>query len=437
VFIIHPTGNANARNAALAFTEAGLLEEFWTAIAPNASRIGSFLKRLPGGGELMRRDVPELVIPFTRQRPSLEILRLISNRLGATQLIRHETGLASVDAVYRDLDAHVSRRLQTVRPSAVYAYEDGALESFRNARGRDIRTIYDLPIGYWRTARKIAQEEADRLPDWAGTLPGLRDSPEKLQRKDEELRLADAIIVASQFTAATLSDAPFPLPKPLIIPYGCGEGEERLEGAKVERYEGVAGEQLGRVKVERDSTGRRQSNPLRVLFVGSLSQRKGIYELFRSLESLGNRVSLTLVGRKAGESEARDQHLQRHRWIPTLAHDQVLALMREHDVLVFPSLFEGFGLVITEALSQGIPVITTPHTAGPDVLTHGQEGFIVPIRDWEAIAAHLEKLDQDRDLLASMKIAALATARANPWSKYRQRLVEAVRGVVGEESVNR
>jgi glycosyltransferase involved in cell wall biosynthesis len=100
--------------------------------------------------------------------------------------------------------------------------------------------------------------------------------------------------------------------------------------------------------------------------------------------------------------------------------------MRRHDVLVFSSLFEGFGLVVTEALSQGLPVITTPHTCGPDILEDGVDGFIVPIRNPEAIAEKLEHLASDRSLLAEMSQAALKKARILSWAEYRRRIVEVV-----------
>jgi glycosyltransferase involved in cell wall biosynthesis len=144
---------------------------------------------------------------------------------------------------------------------------------------------------------------------------------------------------------------------------------------------------------------------------------------------LGPAVELTLVGRKAGgHCPALDRELSRHRWIPSLPREKILAEMRAHDVLVFPSLFEGFGLVVTEALSQGLPVITTSHTCGPDVLTEGEDGFIVPIRDPQAIAGKLELLHRDRERLAGMSEAARKKSEMLKWADYRRRIVEVVTG---------
>src|SRR5206468_9345000 len=99
-------------------------------------------------------------------------------------------------------------------------------------------------------------------------------------------------------------------------------------------------------------------------------------------------------------------------WIPSLPHQQILKLMHEHDVLVFPSLFEGFGLVITEAMSQGTPVITTERTVGPDIIDHGQNGWIVEAGSTEALQQAIEELIFKPELVAETGLKAIETARA-------------------------
>jgi glycosyltransferase involved in cell wall biosynthesis len=169
--------------------------------------------------------------------------------------------------------------------------------------------------------------------------------------------------------------------------------------------------------------------------VGGLSQRKGIADLFEAMDLVKPHVELTVIGRKSTAAcAALDAALQKHRWIESLPREQILAEMRAHDVLVFPSLFEGFGLVVTEALSQGLPVITTSHTCGPDVLTEGEDGFIVPIRNPQAIAEKLALLHRDRECLAAMSVAASKKAKSLTWERYRQGVVEVVRETLALKS---
>lgn len=404
----HPTGNANVRQAMVALAEANLLTEFHSTIAVFGGSIAQGLSRLPGLGELRRRTYPDLLKSCTRSHALRESVRLASLRLGWHKLVAHECGWASIDRVYAEIDRSTAQAVARLKPDSVYCYEDGARETFLAAGAIGAKCIYDLPIGYWRTARRILTEEAERLPEWSSTLGGLKDSPDKLARKDDELRLANHILVASTFTAQTLQDCPFPVAPVLVVSYGADDA------AIFDR------------KFQATPCG-----SLKVLFVGGLSQRKGIADLFEAVEMVDAPVELTVIGRKPAENcAALESALKKHRWIESLPREKILQEMRAHDVLVFPSLFEGFGLVVTEALSQGVPVITTPHTCGPDVLTEGRDGFIVPIRDPQAIAEKLELLHRDRECLAAMSQAARRKAENLTWESYRRGVVSVVREVL-------
>jgi glycosyltransferase involved in cell wall biosynthesis len=310
-----------------------------------------------------------------------------------------------VDVIYRNLDRHVAKKVACFAPGPVYCYEDGALETFRAAKKVHSKCLYDLPIGYWRSAHSLFIEESQLQQEWAPTLSGLSDSSRKLERKDEELRLADRIFVASTFTRRTLEQCPFPIAPISVVPYGAD---------------------IGICSSPQKTT--KPSDPLRILFVGGLGQRKGLSYLLEAIKTLGPSVHLTLIGRKSVDScRPLDMATDTHRWIPSLPHEDILREMRNHDVFVFPSLFEGFGLVITEALSQGLPVITTPNTCGPDVISEGVDGFIIPIRDSEAIAEKIELLLRDRNLLAAMREAAQEKARQLTWANYRARLISDIK----------
>lgn len=406
ILVSHPSGNANVRAAALACADARILSRFYTSIAVFK---GTLLDKLSGFGplsELNRRRFDAGLHDTTRVWPLREMGRLLSMRLGFKQLVQHETGVFSVDAVWGNFDKRVAGVLKTEKRaglSAVYAYEDGALNSFIEAKELGLKCIYDLPIGYWKAAKTLLTAEQERWPEWAPTLTGLRNSEAKLQRKDEELRLADIIFVASSFTARTLNAYDGKLAPVQVIPYGFPPVvENRTYHSDVKK-------------------------PLRLLFVGGLSQRKGIADLFAAVANIGEGVELTVVGRKTNaECSALDEALSRHKWIPSLPHGEVLSLMREHDVLVFPSLFEGFGLVITEAMSQGTPVITTDRTAGPDLITHGENGWIIEAGSTPALQEAIVKLVGKPELVAAAGRAAMETAKLRPWEKYGQELSEAI-----------
>jgi glycosyltransferase involved in cell wall biosynthesis len=400
ILFSHPTGNANVRAALKGLQKQDLLSYFYTSIA---SFSGSFLDRLSNFSplaEIKRRKFESTLQKVTVSHPFKELGRLIATKLGLLSLTKHETGYFCVDAVYNGIDKKVANALRTNnKVDAVYAYEDGAFHSFKRAKELGITCLYDLPIGYWRTARLLLEEERNLRPDWASTLTGFRDSKNKLERKDTELALADQIIVASSFTKQTLDNYPGQLAPITVIPYGfppviAGRVYEPLE-----------------------------NRPLKLLFVGGLSQRKGIANLVEAVDQLGDAVVLTIVGHKAAEDcVPLNEALKRHNYIPSMSHENILKIMREQDVFVFPSLFEGFGLVITEAMSQGTPVITTNRTAGPDLIEDGKNGWLVEAGSTKALKQCIEMLLSNPHLVQEAGLAAMKTAILRPWDSYSREL---------------
>jgi starch synthase len=412
IVLVHPTGNEFVRHALVGLDDAGLLGEFWTCISWNSKSILNEIMPESFAAELQRRSFPQVRSRIIRTRPFTEIMRLSLQRVTKRGIVKAISAQFSSDRVNQRLDQAVAGRLlRSGDVSGVYSYEDVALRSFLAAKRRQLTCVYDLPIGYWRAYHEIMREEAERLPEWTETLGGNRDSAEKLVKKDRELALADVIIVASSFTCDTLSLYPHKLTGEIVrIPYGAPA-----------------------VSPPRRVTS--LAEPLRILFVGSLGQRKGIAYLLEAVERLAYPYRLTLLGRPVSVPVALERALNRHHWIPSSPHAEVLKVMQEHDVLVFPSLFEGFGLVLLEAMSQGLAVITTAHTAGPDIITQGLEGFIVPIRSADAIAEALTALAEDRDRLAMMSRAAQIKSMACSWESYEQGIRKTVESTIAQAAM--
>lgn len=109
---------------------------------------------------------------------------------------------------------------------------------------------------------------------------------------------------------------------------------------------------------------------------------------------------------------------------------EVLEEMGRSDVLVLPSLFEGFGLVILEAMAAGLPVITTTNTGGPDVIEDGKEGFIVPAGNVEALREKMSYFIQNPEQAFKMGQAAHQKARQYTWEKYGSLYAKIVEEVV-------
>jgi starch synthase len=403
VLLSHPTGNQNVRNALLALVEHEVLGEFWTAIAWNPE--SKWGRVLPANlrQQLERRAFSEAPRDRVHCVPSRELVRLATRSTPLEKLLCSGERAFSVIGMYRHFDACVARRLRNSGADVVYAYEGGALNTFREARRLGIKTLYELTTGHWEWKRKLLQEEAQRNPESAPLLSQLKDSDRHLAEKSEELRLADLVFVPSQHVRQTLAGVVAD-EKIRVVGYGAPppvKPRDRHSGDDVNR-------------------------PLKVLFAGALSRQKGIGYLLDAVDSMGKQINLTLIGRRLGVDPRVDEACNKHRWFQTVPHQQVLEKMTESDVLVLPSFSEGFGLVVTEALACGLPVIVTPNVGASDLIRDGKDGFVVPVASAEAIADRLNALDQDRELLAQMSLNAQNSAAQQSWAKYRQHFAENV-----------
>jgi glycosyltransferase involved in cell wall biosynthesis len=404
-------GNQNVRNALAALNQARLLERFHTTVYWDANwRVNRWIPKSVRS-ELNRRSYPQVARQDVCVTPVREVARVLARKVGLTMLTDSDRAPLSVARACESFDLATARAVQRRRPKAVYAYEGAALHTFRAAKREGITCIYELPCGYWYYDIELLREEAALRPEYADTIPILSHSADFLKDRDEELELADHIIFPSDHVRRTLRRALVSADKFHKLPYGTDESK-------------------GPTRV----LGRARERKLRVLFVGALTQRKGIGYLLDAVKLLGSSVEFTMVGSKNGECARIDAATREHRWIPNIPHSAVLDEMARNDVFVMPSLSEGLALVILEALSRGLPVITTTSSGAEEIIREGQEGFFVPIRSAEAIAQKLELLNQDRDLLDHMSASAAQRAREFTWQAYRSLLARTLTEILANRA---
>jgi glycosyltransferase involved in cell wall biosynthesis len=408
IHLVHATGNAFVRGLLEGLEESGAEYRFWTTIASSG---GGIKRLLPGRlqEQLARRSYP---VPRERiaTRPLREWVRLLAPGLGLKALARHERGWASVDAVYADLDRAVARSLRSVHREAqpgswIYAYEDGALESFRAGAELGLHRAYELPIAYWETSRRLLSEEAERWPAWADTLVGPVDSDSKLERKTRELEMAEIIVVPSRFVERSLPASLKPGQRVVVAEFGsppCGETGEPDAARPM------------------PATAK-----LRVLFAGSMSQRKGLADVFQAMRMLNRGdVELVVMGSPVAPLDFYLRQGVAFTYEAPRPHAAVLQLMRTCDVLVLPSLVEGRAMVQQEALACSLPIIVTANAGGEDLVEEGRTGFLVPVRSPDSIAEKLAWLADHRPALAEMRSGCVAMAARYSWRGYARRILE-------------
>ena len=224
--------------------------------------------------------------------------------------------------------------------------------------------------------------------------------PRDTAREEAIYAQADAITIPSSIALRSFVQMGVPASKLHLIPYGVSLGAFHPTGAP-------------------------DPNTFDVLFAGAAGLRKGVPYLLQAFSHLKHsRKTLCIAG--AMQPDLRDI-LSR---LPTanveflgpVPRAQLVDLMSRSHALVLPSIEDGFGLVLSEAMACGCPLIASTNTGGEDLFTDGVEGFLVPIRDPAAITARLQQLADSPALQQQMSSAALAKVQSlGGWTDYGDR----------------
>ena len=178
-----------------------------------------------------------------------------------------------------------------------------------------------------------------------------------------------------------------------------------------------------------------QPGPLRLFFLGNLIPRKGLHTLLKALELLPNETWELSVAGSLTMDEAYTRSIRSQLQAAGLEHsvhllgslnDEALASELETShVLVVPSSYEGFGIVYLEGMSFGLPAIATTAGAASEIITSGENGYLIPPGDAAALAECLRRLAQDRQHLLELSLAARQCFLAHPtWQQSMAKIRE-------------
>jgi glycosyltransferase involved in cell wall biosynthesis len=261
--------------------------------------------------------------------------------------------------------------------------------------------VLERPNAHTRFAYGVVRQECERL----GTaLPADHEHAYNaaiLQREEEEYALADHLLCPSDFVVQTFRDEGFPGEK--LVRHAYGYDERTFHPPPVSRA---------------------PSSGLTMLFVGVCAVRKGLHFALEAwLASPASETGAFLIAGEFLPAYAeRLRDMLGHPSVHVLGHrDDVPDLMRRSDVLVLPSLEEGFGLVCVEALASGcVPLVSSACT---DEIVHGENGLRHEVADVGTLEAQITSLHQDGESLESLRAGALRSAPELTWEKAGARLL--------------
>ena len=221
--------------------------------------------------------------------------------------------------------------------------------------------------------------------------------PRDTVREEKIYDLADAITVPSSFAQRSFIESGVPAEKIHVIPYGVNLSNF--------------------AKVSDPAKG-----TFEVLFVGAVALRKGVPYLLEAFSQIKHPAKrLRVVGAMSPCMKQVLNRLPQDKvdFLGALPQSSIAQFMSSSHVLVLPSIEDGFGLVLSQALACGCPVISSTNTGGQDLFTDGEEGFVVPIRDVGALKERMERLADDPELQRRMSEAALRRAKhLGGWTQY-------------------
>ena len=274
---------------------------------------------------------------------------------------------------------------------ALIAISGSSLKTGKMLQGRGGIFICDRGSTHQRYQEQILLEEHQM---WNVNLPV--SDPRDTVREEAIYAQADAIVVPSSFAARSFEKMGVKQ-KVHTIPLGV-----RLDSF---------------APVSKPS-----KECFEVVFVGSVSLRKGVQYLVQAFANLRcERKRLRIIGAMGREMREVLARLPMNNVavLGSLPQRRLSEIMSSSHVLVLPSIEDGFGLVIGQALASGCPVIASENTGGPDMINDGTEGFIVPIRNPEVLADRLQCLADSPSLQASMREAGLARVSIlGGWDSY-------------------
>ena len=288
------------------------------------------------------------------------------------------------------------------RRAPLIAYSYYADAAFRMMEGSGLpRVLFQVhPNG--KHLRELFQKEIEKVPEAKASLMEETEMSPLFAHNDETFAMADAVICASTFTKHSLATAGSKAPAHVV---GYGVDLDLFSARTVAPT----------------------SKPLTVGFVGALSQRKGARYLLGALAALPKGSAKLIIYTRTSVDrdlirgfESVDIEIR-----GGLSDAELAAEMKCCDLVALPSIAEGFGLVILEAMACGVPVLCTTSTGGADFIVHRQNGLLIEPGSTVAIEQELAWALSHRAELFQMGQAARLEAAKHTWAAYRRKFFAA------------
>lgn len=287
--------------------------------------------------------------------------------------------------------------------SIVHGFAGQMTETIRVSRRSGTRTIVDRPNTHVAFMRRALEQEYRKYD-----VPFAPYTRMQIRRETRELLDADAVVTCSEFAKRTMLTEGVHPDKIHVIPYGVDTDAFRPEP----KGDGI----------------------FRAVFVGHICLRKGVQYLLEAWEILRfSDAELVLQGHLLDDAAVLVKHYRGRFPFTIRPHtdsaDELCRLYNSASICVFPSVEDGFGMVVTEAMACNRPVIITGNMGATDVVADGINGMIIPAASTAALVEALHFLHRNRD--SSLGATNRERVKSLRWSAYRASLLALYHDLMG------
>ncbi|WP_270658423.1 glycosyltransferase family 4 protein [Parabacteroides merdae] len=410
VIVAHP-GRQHSFRVAKALKEGGLLFRYVTTVYnKDDSLLMRFVKLFLNKDNSQRaskRKCPGLDDSDVIQFCELEgILLLALHRIDFTRILSNKVQRYVTNKFQRKLANYIIKNPQV---EAVVSYDTNSLILFSILKDKapNVKLIMDNAHPNRHYLYHSYHENWECVGDFSKTLEAcgyLMDS-QNAEVYGKEAKLADYHIVASSYSLKALEFDDVPRSRIFKIAYGVDDNSF--------------------LKSNRSYS----QDKLNVLFVGEVNQRKGIRQVLEAAKIINSdKVVFNIVG--LGREYCSDLYNEFNGYVNFLGrvpYEELLHQFSSSHIFLFPTMGEGFGLVLLEAMAAGLPVITTENCGGKDIVLNGKNGFIISVGDTKAIIDKVNWALMHPDNLRQMSVEAIKTAHCYTWSIYEDGIRSAIK----------
>ncbi|WP_066633510.1 glycosyltransferase family 4 protein [Labilibacter marinus] len=421
MIILSHAGKQHSYQTAKALNNLGLLDTFYTSSYLTNERFQDYFKKngntywvrrfidgLPGDkvNANWRFEVKEMLLRKLQGKSPAAQKAVYARDVNFDEYVGRELRAKS-EKWKRETGAEKSNSAKRTLPTAFWGFQGSSYASLQAANEIGLTSICELATAHVVAAKRILGEEAALHPEWSDSIDNLVFPADYEKRLVEEPQIAQKVVAASSFTKSTLLEVDIPENNIIYLPLGCDIKHVPYQERKEDNIE---------------------DRPLKLLYAGTVTQRKGIKYLLESLKSLQSlNIELHIIGGIQGSGQALKEYAHLIHYHAPVSQQEMFEAYADYDALVLPTIFEGFGLVIVEAMAAGLPVITTPHSIGPELIKEDQNGYVIPIRDVDAISSAIEKLrNKSSEQYLQMRKKAREAALEYSWKAFERRLNEVI-----------